>query len=133
MSSFVPCHASQSQECVQQVTVPMALEMGDTAVFQSPVIEGSEVPALLGLKTLTAKRALIDVFNRKLYLIGPGDYELKLPPGSTALSLETAESGHLMLPITEWHRQSSKLQRQRAEPGTETFNAAVADEATVDS
>ena len=89
-----------SQECATKTLVPMILETGDTGTYQSPVIPNSDVPALLGNKTLERRRSLIDTFNHKLYFVGPGDYEIKLPPGSLTLDLEKTESGHLLLPIT---------------------------------
>ena len=89
-----------SQECREQARVPMILETGDSGTFVAPVIPDSDVPALLGMVTLENRRALVDVAGRKLHFLGPGEYTL--PPGTTTLNLEKTESGHLMLPITEF-------------------------------
>ena len=91
-----------SQERPTKIMVPMILEIGDTGTYQSPVIPNSDVPALLGNKTLERRRALIDTFNHKLYFVETGDYEIKLPPGNFTFNLEKTESGHLLLPITEF-------------------------------
>ena len=45
---------------------------------------------------------IIDVRNRKLFLCGPGGYEIKLSPGSEAYDLEESEMGHLMLPCSQF-------------------------------
>jgi hypothetical protein len=68
----------------------------------------SDLPALMGLESLEKNNALIDVFNRKLVYVGRGGYELKLSPGSTTMNLEKVQSGHLLLPATEWVSQKSK-------------------------
>ena len=73
------------------------------------MIPNSDVPALLGNKTLKQRRALLDVAGKKLYFIGAGDYEIKLPPGSVTLNLEETDSGHLLLPITEFAAVSKSV------------------------
>ena len=42
-----------------------------------------------------------------MYFLGPGDYDLlkALPPGTDAYQLETAPSGHLVLPICEYQNR----------------------------
>ena len=66
------------------------------------------MPAVLGLKSLTNMRALLDVANGRLYRVGPGGYELKLSPGSHVHRLERANAGHLMLPCSEFAEQPSR-------------------------
>ena len=44
------------------------------------------------------KRVLIDCFTGRIYLVGPGGYELKLSPGSEVYDLHESKMGHLMLP-----------------------------------
>ena len=65
----------------------MALETGDSGIFRTPVIPDSEVPALLGLKTLEARHALIDVAGKKLYFLGDGEYTIQAPKGTIVLNL----------------------------------------------
>ena len=60
------------------------------------------MPALLGNKALRRNRAIVDCFNGILYFIGPGDHQLLLPPGSKEYQLELSQSGHWMLPVTEF-------------------------------
>ena len=80
----------------------MVLPGGHQARFETPVIPDSECPALWGLKSLKTKRAVIDVPNLKLYLMGPGDYKVVPCPGTMVIDMETANTGHLMVPITEY-------------------------------
>ena len=46
------------------------------------------------------KRCLIDTFTGRIYLVGPGGYELKLSPGSVQHDLVESSAGHLMLPCS---------------------------------
>ena len=68
--------------------------------YNSPCVPESELPALFGLDACQRNRVLIDTFNKVMYLVGPGDFNLidSLPPGSDAIQLETAPSGHLVVP-----------------------------------
>eukprot|EP00974_Lingulodinium_polyedra_P074669 7235699-Lingulodinium_polyedra.AAC.2 len=46
--------------------------------------------------------------------MGPGEFEIQAPPGSHCLQLYKAESGHLMLPVTEYQ---SETKRDRVNQG----------------
>ena len=48
------------------------------------------------------KRCLIDTFTGRIYLVGPGGYELKLSPGSIQYDLVESSAGHLMLPCSRF-------------------------------
>eukprot|EP00974_Lingulodinium_polyedra_P097449 9445283-Lingulodinium_polyedra.AAC.1 len=50
-----------------------------------------------------AKRAVIDIVNRRLHLCGSGDLELKFPPGSQIFELEQSFSGRVLLPVPDFH------------------------------
>ena len=91
-----------AQVCRKRVRHPIALDGGESGTFEAPEIPDSDVPALLGLRALSEHRVLLDVANRRLYRVGPGGYKLQLSPGSTMNKLETATSGHLMLPCSEF-------------------------------
>ena len=108
-----------------KAVVPIALETGDTASYTAPFLPGSEIPALLGLESMEAKRTVLDLANRKMYLMGPGDFVSQAPPGSHCLQLYKAESGHLMLPVTEYqteanqdliHKGATRVPREFASP-----------------
>ena len=49
---------------------------------------------------MKAKGTLIDTFTGRVYLVGPGGYELKLSPGSVKHDLVESSAGHLMLPCS---------------------------------
>ncbi len=82
--------------------IPIALANGARSIFATPIVPGSELPALLGLELITMHSTIVGVKNMKLILPGPGGYRMVLSPGSTALTMERARSGHFMLPCTEW-------------------------------
>ena len=86
---------------------PICLQGGQIGSFKANIITDSELPALLGLESLSLNNALIDVVNQKLIFVGPGGYKLQLPPGSTSYNLEKAPSGHLLLPCSRWEERSS--------------------------
>ena len=80
-----------------------------------PVIENSSLPPLLGLKSLTAKRALLDMHSRLLIFPGQGGVEVKCSPGTQLFQLEMSQSGHLLLPIRRLPP------RARSEPSRSTM------------
>ena len=47
--------------CENAVRVPLHMADGEAATFDAPVIPNSSVPALLGMRSLAAKRAVVDV------------------------------------------------------------------------
>ena len=90
------------QQCLYEATVPLALPFGHRASYRCPVIENSGVPGLLGLHSLRENRCTTDCYNGALYQVAEGDYQLTLPEGSRRYPLDSALSGHWMLPVTEW-------------------------------
>ena len=90
----------QGQTCTREGILPISLEDGTKGMFTAPVIERSEIPALLGLRAMQNQKAIIDTFGMKYIIPGPGGIEMKLSPGTKVYNLERAMSGHLMLPIT---------------------------------
>ena len=62
----------------------------------------SSMPALLGLTSLNRNRSVIDVVTNTMYFMGPGDYTINQPPGSTKYNLVMSQSGHLLLPVSEF-------------------------------
>ena len=99
-----------SQQCRFQVRCPIAIPHSDGQArlhsLESPIVEGpgEDLPGLLGLRTLETLRAIMDTGNRILYIPGPGDVQIILPPGSQAIPLEKAPSGHLVMPIDNFER-----------------------------
>ncbi len=102
-----------------------------------PWIRQSKLPGVLGLKALTNSRTILDCVARKLYFLGPGDYDLMsvMPAGTRAFDLERAPSGHLLLPITHYEGfdqqqrdgtfQLDPIQSTSEEPPVTTFEDAT--------
>ena len=78
--------------------------------FSAPCIDGSSAPALLGLKSLTEHRAILDMCSNQLHLLGPGETRLELTPGTESFNLERAPTGHLMPPFQEYSRLTESTQ-----------------------
>jgi hypothetical protein len=91
-----------TQSAFWETTLPLAMPSGEGACIQSmtvPMVDSSDLPCLWGLTSLTDNRAVIDLTTNQLHLLGPGDCELRLPPGSTSIAMERdASSGHLLVP-----------------------------------
>jgi len=100
-----------SSSCSKVVTVPIVLSDGRLASYKAPMIDGSEVPPLLGLESMKQHRVLLDLVHNKFIMVGQGGFDLKLSPGSTVLQMQKAKTGHLMLPASEW----SRIDRQQDE------------------
>ena len=69
---------------------------------------GDDLPGLLGLKSLEQERAILDCGARMLHLVGKGDAQLQLPPGSLSIPLRKAPSGHLVMVIDEYDKVSEQ-------------------------
>ena len=67
--------------------------------YTAPFIAHSNLPALLGLKSLREKKCVLDTAAPALILPGPGGIEYRLSPGSQVFRLEVSDSGHLILPL----------------------------------
>ena len=106
-----------SQNCREDVVIPLAIPRSDGTVkggtYSAPVIEGSNAPALLGLKSLTQHRAVLDLVSNQLHLLGPGESRFELAEGTETFNLTRAATGHLLLPFQEFSRLASGSQGVR--------------------
>ncbi len=91
--------------------------------FTFPAVNDSNIPGLLGLFTLKRLRPILDTVNNKLYCLGPGDFDLAaaMPPGTECFDLDTAPSGHLLLPITKY----AELEKQKANGSLNIDNTPI--------
>ena len=89
-----------SQQAHWDVTHSISVGDGRWGTYTAPELPDSRVPALWGQRSMKAKRTLIDTFTGRVYLVGPGGYELKLSPGSVKHDLVESSAGHLMLPCS---------------------------------
>ena len=83
-------------------------------IFEVPTLEGedgADVPALLGLRSMRAKDAVLEMASGQecLTFPGPGGYKIEWSPGTVQLPLEVAPSGHYVIPCDAY----SKLTRQQ--------------------
>ena len=98
------------QQCAQFGRFPIALpaqereSAGIPAVYTARIVPDPDIPALLGLRSLRQLRALLDIVNNRIHFLGPGDATIQLPPGTRTYNLEESESGHLMLPVSEFQQ-----------------------------
>jgi hypothetical protein len=98
-----------------RTTTSIAIPPGGIGgTYEAATVNNSMVPALLGLRSLTEKRAVLDMVNDRLILAGPGGFEMRLSLGSRVLKLTRAKSGHLMLPVSAWASLTADNTRHRA-------------------
>ena len=53
------------------------------------------------MKSMKNRRVILDLMTNKLHMLGPGNVNSELPPGSQTLQMKQGPSGHLLLPISE--------------------------------
>jgi len=96
--------------CTNAVRLTCALATGQKLEYEAPVIPDSSVPPLMGTKTMVKLRAIVDPVSKKLALIPEGKHHLIVyPEGTVFWTLEETPSGHLVLPVSHWNVQESKL------------------------
>jgi hypothetical protein len=116
-----------------EVKMPIALGDTDGTVlmhnYTAPTVTGagSELPALLGLQSMSKQNGVLEMAagNEYLTLPGPGGYTVTWSPGTARYKLERAPSGHLILPCDEY----KKVDRNRAgvdEPMVSFFGTQAA-------
>ena len=64
-------------------------------------------------------RALFDIRSGRLWFVGPGDVDIRLPPGTIGFQCNLAKSGHWTLPISHFDRVAS------SQSGSHDFHAHV--------
>ena len=98
-----------------EVRVPIALVdsegQGVLHEYHAPVIGGTgkNLPALLGLQSMSRQNAVLEMAPGSEYLTlpGAGGYTVHWSPGTIRYKLEKAPSGHLILPCDEFKKVSS--------------------------
>jgi hypothetical protein len=90
------------QSAVWQITLPVAIADEERTLlheFTAPVVNGG-LPALLGLRSMQAKNAVLEMTPGQecLTFPGPSGYTITWSPGTRRLPLRVAPSGHLVLP-----------------------------------
>ena len=107
---------SGSQQASWQATIPTALTRTDGSVgmtqYTAPIVEGADLPPLLGLRSLKANRVILDLVKNEMIVCGPGDCKIEPPPGSETYPLEHTPSGHLVLPISAYRKYQSQKDPQ---------------------
>ena len=76
--------------------------------FEAPTVEGegSDLPALMGLKSISGKKGVIETEpgKERLSFPGPGGYKIEWSPGTRHFPLKSAPSGHLVVPLGDFSR-----------------------------
>ena len=99
-----------SQQANWELNIPIATTSREDVTSQhsmsAPAVEGAgaELPALLGLRSMQSNNGVIETGadHRRLTYPGPGGYEITWSPGTIHFDLESAPSGHLVLPVDNY-------------------------------
>ena len=80
--------------------------------FETPTVEGAgeDLPALLGLKSISGKQGVLETApgKERLSFPGPGGYEIQWSPGTEHFMLKSAPSGHLVIPLGKFENVSDQ-------------------------
>ena len=101
-----------SQQANWELNIPIATTNRDGTTTQhsmrAPAVEGDgrELPALLGLRSMQASDGVVEtgVRQKRLTYPGPGGYEITWAPGAVHFDLESAPSGHLLIPVDNYDK-----------------------------
>ena len=129
-----------TQRAVWETTVPIAGPHADNDSvaglykFEAPTVDGSgaDLPALLGLRSMSSHSGVLEMAEGKEMLTfpGPGGYKIEWSPGTTHFKLEKAPSGHLVMPCDTFDRvqptrggvQDGQMMLYTAEPANTAPN-----------
>ena len=128
-----------SQQCNYDCDLPVAIRPKgqgrlQTGILRVPAVQDSDLPGLMGLTALKKNKAILDSNTLTLYFCGDTQYNLDqtLPKGTDKYQLETAPSGHLVLPCCEYREGSSNqdysLTLMSAQPSTAVVQEQVREE-----
>ena len=93
-----------SQKCQYDCDLFVAIRPKGQSSVKVPAVEDSDLPGLMGLTALKKNKAILDFNTLTLYFCSDTQYSLEksLPEGTDQYQLETALSGHLVLPCCEY-------------------------------
>ena len=108
---------SGTPETWWQTELPIAIPDGSGRAFDhlytAPTLNqgaGEDLPALLGMKTITEHEGVLECGRGKerLTFPGPGGYTITWAPGAMHMPLERAPSGHVVIPCDDFASVASE-------------------------
>ena len=99
-----------SAPCDTQILLPIAVKFEESPAtldnYTANVAEGSgsDLPGILGSKSMQDKDAVLILRDGKEMLVfpGPGGYKIEWSPGTKRLPMISAPSGHLVVPCDKF-------------------------------
>ena len=122
----------QASTATHVTSVPMG--MADQGIvpdesfrYKATVISNSDVPALLGLRSMMASNTILDLRPGEMYMYtaeNPSALEVRRVPTKEhlvgRLKLAMAQSGHLMLPCSQFQTPSSSSTKGTSQSSSST-------------
>ena len=88
-----------TQESKTEVTVPC--EIGKKTNYKATVLHNSDIPAILGMKTMQENHGVLDLRTKRLiFPKKPDDIQITIAEDTDVYQLQQAPGGYLMLPCT---------------------------------
>ena len=91
------------QRCTHEVQMTMGMRDVDgnhiEGEYRAPCINGSNVPGLMGIKTLKAQDALIRCRTGEMWWLGQGGVDIRVSPGTKHFQMKESPGGHWLLPV----------------------------------
>ena len=98
--------------------------------YKATVITNSDVPALLGLQSMIASNCVLDLRHGKMHMYtaeDPNAIEIKFAPNMEhkvgRLKMATAQSGHLMLPCSQFQSPKTSPSGSKSQTSSSTTPA----------
>lgn len=99
-----------TQTAIWKAELPVAIQgnKGEAQhhTYSAPTLTGSgeHMPALLGLRSISENKGVLQTEKGKecLTFPGPGGYKIEWAPGAVHMKLENAPSGHLVVPCDDF-------------------------------
>ena len=97
-----------SQACDHDISLPVAFTQSNgtrtEGTFTVPIVQNSDLPGLIGLRSMQERKTILDMHTLKIHFLGPGDYDISpiLPRGTESYQCELSPSGHIMLPCSRY-------------------------------
>ena len=89
-----------TQDSTHEVAVPCTID-DEIVTYKATVLENSDIPAILGMKSMQKMNSVIDTRHKRLICLDdPRDCVITLKNTAKVYQLQQAPGGYLMLPCS---------------------------------
>ena len=84
--------------------------------YRAPCLKDSNVPGLMGIKSLKMEDALIRCKTGEMWFLGQGGVDIRVSPGTKHFQMKEAPGGHCMLPVSTFVAQGGASSSSASRP-----------------